>query len=122
MFFTAVLELMSELLVERLATVLVAESFEELMLCDEASLLDSIELLLLALLAPKELIEALLALDEKASCPPFDELELVAKFLQSPVVAARLALEAELSDALVFSDLFDADASLSAPFELEPVW
>jgi hypothetical protein len=98
-FFTEVSELVSDLLVTRLATVLVELLSTELTSCVDALPLDSIELLLLALFAPKALLEALFEALAEASCSPFDEAELVAKLLVLAEEAARLEFEAEFSDA-----------------------
>ena len=78
--------------------------------------------MLLALLAPKALFEALFELFDDASCPPFDEEELVAKLFEAASFVARLAFAAELSDALAFRDLPDElEALFDSPL-LEPVW
>ena len=109
---TAVLELVSDLLETRLATVLLAELLAESTSCEYAALFEAIALLLLAEFDAEALIDALFALVESASCSPFEDDELAAAFFELVAFDARLAFAAELSDALAFSALLDASAAL----------
>lgn len=124
--FTAVLELVSDLLATRLATVLVAKLFDEFTSCDDVSLTEFIELLLLALFDASAKFDDLLADNASDSVEALEVPNVSEAFFVAANVVVKPLLE-ELT-LLAFSEaepvnvlaLLLAELSVESPAEPGP--
>jgi hypothetical protein len=101
--FTAVLELVSDLAAARLATVLVAKSFDEFTSWLNVSLVLFIELLLLELLEPSAQFDAVFAVRASEAVELFDVPNVSEAFLEAANVVVKPLFEERLT--LPFSEL-----------------
>jgi hypothetical protein len=105
--FTAVLELVSDLVAARLATVLVAKAFDEVMSCVEASVSEFVELLLLALFDASAKFDDLFAAFDTESVEALDVPNVSEAFF----VAAKVVVKPLLDE--VFRPAFSVLAAVN---------
>jgi len=111
-----VLELVSDLLATRLATVLVAKLFDEFTSCDDVSLTEFIELLLSELLESSAQFDALFAVRASEAVALFDVPNVSEAFLLAAKLVVKPWFEERLT--LPFSELAAVNEVVLLPAEL----